>query len=46
MPIRRCDLPSGKKGYKYGATGKCYPTLREALNQMKAMFVQGYRRRD
>ena len=45
MPIRTCTLASGKKGYKYGATGKCYPTLREALEQMRAMFAAGYKGR-
>ena len=37
MPIKSCTLPNGKSGFKYGDSGKCYPTRRQALQQMKAI---------
>jgi hypothetical protein len=37
MPIMRCTLPSGKKGYKYGKSGKCYASRASAEKQMKAI---------
>ena len=41
MPIRRCG--PGRRGYKYGGRGKCYPTRKQAVRQMRAMFANGYR---
>jgi hypothetical protein len=40
MPIQRCSLPNGKKGYKWGPSGKCYPTREGALKQMRAIKHQ------
>lgn len=37
MPIKSCTLPSGKKGFKWGDAGKCYPTKEQALKQAKAI---------
>ena len=37
MPIQRCNLKSGKKGWKWGKSGKCYPTRERALKQMRAI---------
>ena len=37
MPIKRCKLPSGKSGYKYGDSGKCYVSEAAALKQMRAI---------
>lgn len=37
MPIKRCTLPNGKRGYKWGDKGKCYPTKEQALKQMRAI---------
>lgn len=38
MPIRK--VPGG---YKFGNSGKTYPTRAGAEKQMKAMFANGYR---
>jgi len=37
MPIMRCRLKSGKQGYKWGSSGKCFPTREQALRQMRAI---------
>lgn len=39
MPIKRCTLPNGKKGYKWGNKGKCYKSKKDALKQMRAIKV-------
>jgi hypothetical protein len=36
MPIKRCQT-GGKKGYKYGDSGKCYLSEAKALDQMQAI---------
>jgi len=33
----RCKLPNGKLGYKWGKSGKCYPTKKQALEQARAI---------
>lgn len=38
MPIRR--VPGG---YRFGKTGKVYPTKAQAEAQAKAIFASGYR---
>lgn len=35
MPIKRV-----KSGWKYGTTGKVYPTKKKAIEQMKAIKVK------
>lgn len=40
MPIKRCTLPSGGSGYKYGNSGKCYASKGDALKQMAAIKSQ------
>lgn len=42
MPIQRCTLKSGAKGYKWGEHGKCYKTKAAAEKQMGAIFASGY----
>lgn len=37
MPIRRCPLPGKKSGWKFGDSGKCYPTKKQADKQRKAI---------
>lgn len=44
MPIIPCQI-NNKRGYKYGKTGKCYPTRNQALKQAKAIKVSQARRR-
>ena len=37
MPIKSCTLPNGKKGYKYGDSGKCYADRGSAVRQAAAI---------
>lgn len=39
MPIMRGRGPRGGKGYKYGKTGKVYPTRKQAIKQMVAIKI-------
>jgi len=39
MPIMRCTLPNGSRGYKWGAPGKCYPTQAGAEAQRTAILA-------
>lgn len=36
MPINRCTLPNGKKGWRYGSQ-KCFSKREDALKQMRAI---------
>lgn len=38
MPIKKI-----KGGYKFGKSGKKYPTKAAAIKQMKAMYANGYK---
>ena len=40
MPIQKCTLPNGGKGYKWGKSGKCYVKREDAIKQMKAVKYQ------
>lgn len=40
MPIKRCTLPEGGSGFKYGNSGKCYKNREDALKQMRAIKQQ------
>ena len=42
MPIMRAKMSNGKEGYKFGNSGHVYPTKQGAINQMKAMYANGY----
>lgn len=33
IPITRCTLPNGKKGFRYGQSGKCYENGQDAAKQ-------------
>lgn len=33
MPLNRCTLPTGSKGWKWGNQGKCYSSRKKALAQ-------------
>jgi hypothetical protein len=39
MPIQRCTLKTGKKGWKWGKSGKCYSTRAGAERQAKAIYA-------
>lgn len=43
MPIKRCTLPGGGSGYKYGDSGKCYQSKKDAIRQMVAIRSSGYK---
>jgi len=43
MPIKRCTLPNGKKGWKWGNHGKCYAQKWRAERQRKAAYSHGYK---
>ena len=42
MPIREITLKGGRKGYRWGAHGKIYPTREQAEKQAAAAFSNGY----
>lgn len=42
MPIQTITK-NGKRYYRYGDSGKLYPTKQEAEEQMRAMYISGYR---
>ena len=42
MPIMKTTTKSGNTGYKFGTHGHVYPTKAGAINQMKAMYANGY----
>ena len=42
MPIQKITK-NGKTYYRYGDTGKLYPTKEEAEKQMRAMYAAGYK---
>ena len=45
MPVKSCTI-NGKKGYKWGNSGKCYTgpgAKKKALRQGAAAYANGYR---
>jgi hypothetical protein len=44
---RRSNMPvkKVKGGYKWGSTGKVYPTKAEAEKQGKAIYASGYKKK-
>ena len=42
VPIKRCSLPGGRKGFKYGDRGKCYADRGSAERQAAAIHASGY----
>jgi len=40
MPIRKV-----KGGYKWGSSGKVYPTRKQAEEQAKAAYASGYKKK-
>ena len=39
MPIMKARGPRGGRGYRYGTSGKVYPTKRQAIKQMVAIKI-------
>lgn len=40
MPIRKV-----RGGYKWGTSGKTYPTKKQAMKQARAIFASGYKKK-
>jgi len=43
VPLQRCTRKGGKKGWKWGKSGKCYATKAQAKKQMRAIYASGYK---
>lgn len=43
MPIKRCTLPGGGKGFQWGDHGKCYARRSQAVAQARAAYSAGYK---
>lgn len=42
MPIMSCKLPEGGTGFKWGDSGKCYPSRAQAEKQAAAAHANGF----
>ena len=42
MPIQSCALPDGGSGFKWGASGHCYPNRSDVEKQAEAAYANGY----
>ena len=42
MPIESCTLPDGGSGFRWGKSGKCYASRKEAEKQAAAIYASGY----
>jgi hypothetical protein len=40
MPVKKV-----KSGYKFGTSGKVYPTRRQAQQQARAIYASGYKKK-
>lgn len=40
MPVKKV-----KSGYKFGTSGKIYPTKRQAEQQARAIYASGYKKK-
>jgi len=45
MPIKRCTLPNGEQGFKWGDSGKCYAKRTDAERQAQAAYASGYKKK-
>ena len=43
MPIHRVTKDGKTVGYKYGTSGKTYPTRAQAVKQAQAIHAAGYK---
>jgi hypothetical protein len=41
MPVNRCG--SKRKGFKWGKSGKCYPSKKKALKQGVAILINSWK---
>lgn len=42
MPLTRCSLKNGGQGWKWGESGTCYPSKKQAQRQAAAAYANGY----
>ena len=42
MPIQQCTMPDGRKGFKWGSSGKCYALKVKAEAQAVAIYASGW----
>jgi rubrerythrin len=42
MPFEECTMDNGKKGVRYGSSGKCYASREEAEAQAQAIHASGW----
>ena len=45
MPVHRITKDGATIGYRWGQTGKLYPTKEQAAAQGRAIYAAGYKRR-
>jgi len=45
MPIKKATGPRGGKGFKWGDSGKVYPTKKQAAAQAAAAYASGYKKK-
>jgi len=45
MPIKKCKTPTGKSGYKYGNSGKCYTQKSKAERYGRAVKASQNRKK-
>jgi len=43
MPVKAVKRDGKTVGYKWGTTGKVYPTKQQAQQQARAIYASGYR---
>lgn len=45
MPVHRVTKDGKTVGYRWGTSGKLYPTKEQAAQQGRAIYAAGYRKR-
>ena len=45
MPVQKATGPQGGKGFKWGDSGKVYPTKKQAAKQAAAAYASGYKKK-
>lgn len=43
MPVKPAKGPRGGSGYRWGSSGKVYPTRAQAARQGRAAYASGYK---
>jgi len=45
MPVKKATGPRGGAGFKWGDSGKVYPTKKQAAKQAAAAYASGYKKK-